>query len=492
MLKRYGFILAGPLLSTLTYFFFLYNGVEQQAALMAFIVAWMAFWWLTEAVDLGITALLPFILMPLFGIAKTEDVAMQYMDQIIFLFIGGFFIAYAMEKWGLHERIAYRIILLMGNKPSKILLGVMLTSYFISMWVSNTATVMMLLASVLAITKQKEIYHEASRKGSATALLLGLSFSATIGGMASPVGTPPNMIFLGFMARELPNVPTIGFLQWMSFGIPFSFTLLAVCYLILRRLFIPRQMDIAFDMSVIRNKRSSLGEMTREEKYVSVIFASTVLLWLFRDNLHFGFAELKGWSTLLGQHSKYIKDSTVVIFTSFFLFLLPSKKNKNENLLEWKDVKQLPFNIILLFGGGFALANGFENSGLSHLLASHLSALSGAPVAVILLGLCVLVTLLSEFASNTTSIQLMLPVIVPLASELSIPPLLLMITATFAASLGYMLPVATAANTIVYGSNAVNVKDMMRAGLILDIAGVLLLLLFTCTLGNFVFGFHLY
>jgi sodium-dependent dicarboxylate transporter 2/3/5 len=294
------------------------------------------------------------------------------------------------------------------------------------------------------------------------------------------------------MARELPNVPTIGFLQWMSFGIPFSFTLLAVCYLILRRLFIPRQMDIAFDMSVIRNKRSSLGEMTREEKYVSVIFASTVLLWLFRDNLHFGFAELKGWSTLLGQHSKYIKDSTVVIFTSFFLFLLPSKKNKNENLLEWKDVKQLPFNIILLFGGGFALANGFENSGLSHLLASHLSALSGAPVAVILLGLCVLVTLLSEFASNTTSIQLMLPVIVPLASELSIPPLLLMITATFAASLGYMLPVATAANTIVYGSNAVNVKDMMRAGLILDIAGVLLLLLFTCTLGNFVFGFHLY
>lgn len=488
MLKRHTTIVAAPLLSVLVYWWMTTAGVEQPAARMAFIVTWVAFWWLTEAVNLGITALLPFVLMPLLGIAKADDVAMQYMDQIIFLFIGGFFIAYAMEKWGLHQRVAYRIILLMGNRPSKVLLGIMLTAYFISMWVSNTATVMMLLASVLAITRQKEIYHEEARKGSATALLLGLSFSATIGGMASPVGTPPNMIFLGFLARELPHLPPIDFLQWMSFGVPFSFSLLVVCFFILRFLFIPRKVDFEFDMRFIKAKQQQLGKMNREEKTVLVVFLTTVFLWLFRDNLNFGFVELKGWSNLFGAYGKYIKDSTVVVLTSLFLFLIPSIKNNTEKILEWEDVKKLPFNIILLFGGGFALANGFETSGLSKVLAMQLNGLNGLPVYVILLGLAVLVTVLSEFASNTASIQLMLPVIMPLAVGLSIPPMLLMLTATFAASLGYMLPVATAANTIVYGSNEVNVKDMMRAGLLLDVAGIVLLLLFMNTLGVVVFG----
>ncbi|MCW5906981.1 MAG: SLC13/DASS family transporter [Chitinophagales bacterium] len=488
MLKRHAIIVAAPLLSALVYWLMSTAGVEQPAVRMAFIVTWVAFWWLTEAVNLGVTALLPFIFMPLLGIAKADDVAMQYMDQIIFLFIGGFFIAYAMEKWGLHQRVAYRIILLMGNKPSKVLLGIMLTAYFISMWVSNTATVMMLLASVLAITRQKEIYHEEARKGSATALLLGLSFSATIGGLASPVGTPPNMIFLGFLSRELPHLPPIDFLQWMSFGVPFSFSLLVVCFFILRFIFIPRKVDFEFDMSFIKTKQQQLGKMNMEEKTVLAVFLSTVFLWLFRDNLNFGFVQLKGWNNLFGSYGKFIKDSTVVVFTSFFLFVIPSSKNNAERILEWKDVKKLPFNIILLFGGGFALANGFETSGLSNVLAMQLNALNGLPVFVILLGLAVLVTTLSEFASNTASIQLMLPVIMPLATGLSIHPMLLMLTATFAASLGYMLPVATAANTIVYGSNEVNVKDMMRAGLLLDIAGIVLLLLFMNTLGIAVFG----
>lgn len=489
---RYAFIIGGPLLSLLVYAILSANGVTPKTALMGFIVTWVAFWWLTEAVDLGLTALLPFALMPILGIARAEDVAMQYMDQIIFLFIGGFFIAYAMEKWGLHERVAYHTILLMGNKPSKVLLGVMFTSYFISMWVSNTATVMMLIASVLAITRQKEIYHESARKGSATALLLGLSFSATIGGMASPVGTPPNMIFMGFVSRELPQLPSIDFFQWMSFGVPFSFTLLAVCYFILRSMFIPSEVDIEFDMSVIKSKKLALERLSSEERFVALVFIATALLWLFRENIDLGFIQIKGWSSILGGYGKFVKDSTVVILTSLFLFILPSSKIKGENLLEWKDVKQLPFNIILLFGGGFALASGFEDSGLSSLLAAKLGSLSGASLPVILLGLVILVTVLSEFASNTASIQLMLPVILPLAISLHLPPLLLMLTATFAASLGYMLPVATAANTIVYGSNEINVKDMMKAGLLLDIVGIFLLLVFMFTLGNIVFEFHLY
>jgi solute carrier family 13 (sodium-dependent dicarboxylate transporter), member 2/3/5 len=489
MLKQYGFIIGGPLLSGIVYFILTTNGVNEPAARMAFVATWVAFWWLTEAVNLGVTALLPFILMPVLGIAKTEEVAMQYMDQIIFLFIGGFIIAYAMEKWGLHERLAYRIILLMGNKPSKVLMGVMLTAYVLSMWVSNTATVMMLLAAVLAIIRQKEIYREEGRKGAATAILLALSFSATIGGMATPVGTPPNMIFQGFYAREFADAPQIDFLQWMSFAVPFSFTLLVVCFFILRGMFIPRHVDFEFDMGFIRTKYKELGRMRTEEKIVMVVFLTTVVLWFFRENLNLGFVNIPGWSNLFGAYAKNIKDSTVVIFTSLFLFVLPSASQKGQMLLRWKDVERLPLHIILLFGGGFALAYGFESTGLCKLMALQLTALNQLPVIVILLGMALLITVLSEFTSNTATIQLMLPVMLPLASALNVPPLLLMYTGTLAASLGYMMPVATAANTIVYGSEEVEVKDMMRAGIFLDIAGIILLLLFTTTLGRWVFGF---
>lgn len=491
MLKQYAFIVGGPVVSALVYFLLVSNAVNEQAARMAFVATWVAFWWLTEAVNLGVTALLPFILMPILGIAKTEEVAMQYMDQIIFLFIGGFIIAYAMEKWGLHERLAYRIILLMGNKPSKVLMGVMLTAYFLSMWVSNTATVMMLLAAVLAIIRQKELYREEGRKGAATAILLALSFGATIGGMATPVGTPPNMIFQGFYAREFPDRPQVDFLQWMSFALPFSFTLLGVCFFILRTLFIPRRVDFEFDMAFIRSKYKALGAMRNEEKIVMGIFLVTVTLWFFRETLNLGVVTIPGWSSLFGEYAKNIKDSTVVIFTSLFLFVIPSTANKGEMLIRWKDVERLPLHIILLFGGGFALAYGFETTGLCNLMASQLNSLQNFPVIFILLGMAVLITVLSEFASNTATIQLMLPVMLPLATALGIEPLLLMYTGTLAASLGYMMPVATAANTIVYGSDEVSVKDMMRAGLLLDIAGVILLMIFMATLGKWVFGFPL-
>lgn len=492
-MKKWLSIAAGPVLAIAAYHLLASKGVPAQAALMALVVVWVAVWWLTEALHLGVTSLLPFLLMPALGIMKTEEAAMQYMDQIIFLFMGGFFLAYAMEKWGLHKRLAYRIIILMGNKPSKVLLGVMFTAYIISMWVSNTATVMMLIAAVMAIINQKDIYHEDVRKGAGSAILLGLSFAATIGGMATLVGTPPNMIFFGMYNREFPDGQKIDFLHWMLFGVPFSFTFLICAYFILKRMFIPERINFPFDMATIKEQRKTLGKMGTEEKVVLSLFAVTVLLWFFREDLDLGIVKVPGWApALFGKYATYIKDSSVAIFTSFFLFLIPSVKTKDENILEWKDVSRLPLNIILLFGAGFAMAKGFETSGLSAWMANQLQVLNGSSTVLILLGIIILVTVLSEFASNTASIQLVLPVLIPLAATLHINPLLLMLTATFAASMGYMLPVATAANTIVYGTGAIDTKEMMRAGVILDIVGVVLLTLFMCTLGNWLFGFHIF
>ncbi|HLP52037.1 MAG TPA: SLC13 family permease [Chitinophagales bacterium] len=510
MTKKWLAIISAPVVALAVYLLLGLYDIPQPPRLMSVVVIWVAVWWLTEALHLGVTSLLPFVLIPLFGIMKTEEVAMQYMDQIIFLFMGGFFLAYAMEKWGLHKRLAYRIIMFTGNTPAQILMGIMLTTYVLSNWVSNTATVMMLIPAVMAIIGQKEIYNEESRKGISAAILVGLSFSATIGGMGTLVGTPPNMIFAGMYASQFPNGQPVTFLNWMAFGVPFSLTLLVVCYFILKKMFIPVHHNMAFDMSYIEQEHKKLGNIKYEEKIVLAVFLSTVVLWFFRENIDLGFVTIPGWTKLLGKAAPYIKDSTVVIFTSFFLFLIPShnvalqpakdgapddfetKETSPENLLEWKDVARLPLNIILLFGCGFAMAKGFEASGLSNVIATGLHGLHGMPVPLILLGVAILVTVLSEFASNTASIQLVLPIIIPLAASLGLNPLLLMLTATFSASLGYMLPVATAANTIVYGTGDVNARDMIRAGIILDIAGIILLLLFMLTLGNWIYGFKIF
>lgn len=512
MAKKWLYILSAPVLAMAVYWFTGQYNIPEPARLMAIVVVWVAVWWLTEALHLGVTSLLPFILIPLFGIMKTEEVAMQYMDQIIFLFMGGFFLAYAMEKWGLHKRLAFRIIMLTGNTPSKVLMGIMATTYLLSNWVSNTATVLMLIPAVTAIISQKELYNEQNRKSIATAILIALSFSATIGGMGTLVGTPPNMIFAGMYANLFPNGQPVTFLNWMMLGIPLSFSMLVACYFILKWMFIPAHLNTPFDMSYIEKEHKKLGPVKYEEKVVLAVFIITVLLWFFRENIPLGFATIPGWTKLLGKAGMYIKDSTIVVFTAFFLFLIPSRNKPAEtatgsvdaatedfeadtdfeNLLEWKDVSRLPLNIILLFGCGFAIAKGFEVSGLSTVIASKLIVLQGLPVPLILLGIAVLVTVLSEFASNTASIQLVLPIVIPLATSLGVSPLLLMLTATFSASLGYMLPVATSANTIVHGTGDINARDMMRAGIILDIAGIILLLIFMLTLGNWIFGFKIF
>jgi sodium-dependent dicarboxylate transporter 2/3/5 len=468
-------ILAGPLAALAIIQFTDLDPGNPMVSRMAGVAVWMAIWWLTEAVHLAVTSLIPFVLLPLLGIAGAKDVSSEYMDPVIFLFIGGFLISFAIERWNLHQRIALRILSIAGTRPENILMGVMLTAYLISMWISNTATVMMLLAAVLAIVHITD-NPDHKNKGFHKALLIGLAYSATIGGMATLVGTPPNMVFMRTFTEAYPGNDEMNFTAWFAIGFPVSITMLVVCYFILRMLFIKKGAEAGVSKTYFIDSYRALGKMGYEQKWVTGLFSLTALLWFTRADIPFGSFLFPGWSNLFEQPA-WITDSTVAIFIALLMFVIPSKTEKGTALLRWNDAVKLPFDIILLFGSGFALAMGFEVSGLSSWMAGHLSVLKGADPLFLILCLVALVCVISEFASNVASIQLMLPILIALQKELQIDPLLLMVPATLAASLGFMLPVATAPNTIVFGSRKIGVTDMARAGVLLDVAGILLITL---------------
>jgi solute carrier family 13 (sodium-dependent dicarboxylate transporter), member 2/3/5 len=472
-------ILSGPAIALLIMAFADLQPGSPEVTRMAAITAWVAVWWLTEAVHLAVTALLPFVFIPLLGIADPKDIAFQYMDQIIFLFIGGFLISFAIERWGLHERIALRILMFMGTRDNKILLGVMVTSFVISMWISNTATVMMLISAVLAIIHMTEQSEPGTTKapGFARALLIGLAYSATLGGMATLVGTPPNMVFVRAYAEAYPGQSDMSFARWFSIGFPVALVLLVICYFILVKLFRLSGSGQMVEKNYFSDAYKRLGAFTFEQRVVSVVFASTALLWFTRADIDFGLFKLPGWSGMF-SHPHYIQDSTVAVTMALLPFVFPSRSEPGQFLLSWKEATKLPFDIILLFGSGFALAKGFDASGLSDWMAGTLRIFHGTHPFVMILSIALIVCIISEFASNVASIQLVIPILIVFQQELDLHPLTLMIPATLAASTGFMLPVATAPNTIVFGSRKIHVNDMARAGVLMDIAGILVVSLF--------------
>jgi sodium-dependent dicarboxylate transporter 2/3/5 len=476
-IRHYLLLLAGPLLALLFFLVFDLSPGKPEVTLMASVALWMAVWWLTEVVHLAVTSLLPIVLLPLLGIADSKTVAFQYMDPIIFLFIGGFIIAFAIERWNLHQRIALKILSAVGTRPSNILLGVMCTTFLFSMWISNTATVMMLISAVLAVIAQVDTHvsNVKHRNSLASALLIGLAYSATIGGMATLVGTPTNMIFVRVYQEKFPHATTMDFTSWFVIAFPVALVFLLFTYLLLKWMFIKKDTTMAIDKDFFIQEYRKLGKMSYEEIMVGSIFMITAILWFTREDIDFGGTKMLGWGNLFGKSKEYLHDSTVAIVMALLLFLIPSKKEKGRPLIGWNDATRLPFDIILLFGSGFALSKGFELSGLSQWLALKLQGLQGVSVSLIILGVCAVVCLISEFASNVASINLVLPILVPLQTVLNVHPLVLMIPATLAASLGFMLPVATAPNTIVFGSKRITVIEMMKAGSVLDVVGILLI-----------------
>jgi sodium-dependent dicarboxylate transporter 2/3/5 len=335
---------------------------------------------------------------------------------------------------------------------------------------------MMLFGAVFALVSETKQYIEKNADKFAAALLLGLAFSATIGGMATPVGTPPNMIFFTEYKKAFPGNNDMNFLKWSLIGYPVSLGFLAATYLVLDRYFIRGKVRINISADYFRTSYRNLGRFSWEEKCVAAVFIFCITAWFTRADIDFGSFSYRGWTHLFST-PKFIDDAIVALIAAIVLFLIPSKANKGEGLLVWEDAQKLRYDIILMFGSGFALAYGFEVSGLSKWLAASLAVMKGVPPVLIVLGICVVVTIISEFASNIASIQLAIPVMLALQKDLNLPPLLLLMPATFAASLGFMLPVATAANTIVFGTKQINIRDMFRVGIILDIIGILMIAL---------------
>jgi len=489
-IKKILFLSAPVIFIILVLFPELLDADNPVVAYTAGVAVLMAIWWMTEVIPLAVTALLPVALFPLLGIMKGKAVAATYFNHLIFLFIGGFLIALAMEKWHLHRRIALRLLLWIGLSPARILLGFMITSAFLSMWISNTATTMMMVPILLSIVaKMEEVNPSESTRKMEKGLLLGIAYAASIGGIATLIGTPPNLSFVRIFKIYFPEAPDISFAQWMVFALPLSMLLLVITYLYLYGIFFKGKKN-SFEMGkdIIEDEYHSLGKMSYEETWVLTLFVTLALLWLFRRPIDMGSIHIPGWSELF-SHPKWITDGNVAIFMGILLFLIPAKnQEKSTFLMDWHTAERIPWGIILLFGGGFALASGFKESGLSAFIGNELTGLQSIHPILILLLIITTITFLTELTSNTATVETFLPILAAMAVAVQVNPLFLMVPATIAASFAFMLPVATPPNAIVFGSKRLSINDMVKTGLWLNLIGIALLTLVAYFYMTWVFG----
>ena len=480
-------LLVVPILCILFILVFDLSPGHPEITRTAAIALLMAAWWITETIPLAVTALIPLILFPAFGIMDGKAVSNQYINHIIFIFVGGFMVALAMERWNLHKRLALRILMLVGVHPRFILLGFMLATSLLSMWISNTATTMMMIPIAIAIiSKLDEILGKEKVRKFAVGIFLGIAYSASVGGIATLIGTPPNLSFVRIFNIFFPEAPEISFAKWFFFAFPISIVFLFIVWFLLSFIFCPRK-EINLDKQIFIDQYKALGPISFEEKVVLIDFVILVLLWMFRADIRIGQFTIPGWSNLFPE-AKFINDGTISITMAFFLFLIPAKSQTSKRILTWKTASKLPWNIVLLFGGGFALAAGFKESGLSSWLGEQLKGLGSLPPMLIIACICLFITFLTELTSNTATAEILLPILAALAVSIKVNPLLLMIPGTLSCSCAFMLPVATPPNAIVFGTERLRVSDMARVGVILNLLGVTIITLAVFLIGKAVFG----
>jgi sodium-dependent dicarboxylate transporter 2/3/5 len=487
--QKTGLIL-GPVLFFIVLLFFNFDPEKPIITCMAAVAVLMAVWWISEAIPLFATALLPMLLYPLLGIMKSNATAPIYFNSTIFLFLGGFMIALTMEKWKLHRRIALFIIRLIGGGPDRIVLGFMIASSFLSMWISNTATAIMMVPIGLAIVlKMEEKFKVAAINKFTTSLMLGIAYGCSMGGIATLVGTPPNLSFARIFQITFPQAEPISFGTWFLMGLPISVIMLTVVWLILTKIFFRVPSDMTIDRTIVNKEYEELGPMSFEEKSVLTIFSLTAILWVFRKKLVIGFVSIPGWSQLL-PNPDLIDDATVAMFMAMLMFLIPTrtKGTKYLTLMGPDVITKLPWNIVLLFGGGFALAKGFQVTGLSVFIGNNFSGLAGMPPIIMIIVICLGITFLTELTSNTATTEMVLPILASVAVAMHINPLLLMIPATLSASCAFMMPVATPPNAIVFGSGRIKISEMARAGIFLNIVGIIIITLLFYLIGTAVFS----
>ncbi|MGX7594777.1 SLC13 family permease [Planococcus plakortidis] len=456
----------GPLLFILTMLFFNPEGLTPEAKAILASTIWIATWWITEAIPIPATSLLPIVLFPLTGGLDVGATTSAYGNDTIFLFMGGFMIALTMEKWNLHKRIALTIISLIGTNTERIILGFMVATGFLSMWISNTATAMMMVPIGLAIIYQvsEALKHDdsidTSREnfGFGKALMLGIAYSASLGGIATLIGTPPNTLLAGAV-NEIYGIE-ITFAEWMLFGVPLAWIFILVAWFYLVKIAFPLKLkQLPGGSAVIKEQKTELGNASYEEKIVFAIFLLAALAWITR-------------SFLLVEFLPGLNDAMVGLIAALILFAIPSKNRRGDHLLDWATAVKLPWGILLLFGGGLAIAAGFTQSGLSEWVGGQLIGLQGINVLIIVLVVAAFVLFLTEITSNTATASMMFPIMASLAVALGIHPYALMVTAAVTASCAFMLPVATPPNAVVFGSGYLKIIDMARAGFILNVFGI--------------------
>jgi solute carrier family 13 (sodium-dependent dicarboxylate transporter), member 2/3/5 len=473
---------AGPLVFAVVSFVMPHFLPHPHANKTLGIALWMIIWWVTESAPISVTALIPLVAFPFLGVMDIGAAAAPYANHIIFLFMGGFLIAIALEKHRLHERIALTLISITGTSGNGIILGFMIATGGISMWISNTATAMMMLpiaSSVIDLLRKdkSQAIHELDRgeRNFALGLMLMVGYSATLGGLATLIGTPPNVVFAGLLEEYYHQ--KINFGKWMVVGVPISIALLFSTYFIITRILFPNHLSkVEGTDELLQHKLAALGPVSKTEKRVMVIFLMTSILWIFQQPIN-----------EFVLHDDVLNDTNVAMLGGILMFLVPSDLSKMEFILEWKDTEHLQWGILILFGGGLCLASGLQSTGIIQKLGDWIAAQSTFNW-VMVLSLIVVTVLLSEFMSNVALVQIFIPVIFGISQSLHINPFILGIPVTLAASIGFMFPIATPPNAIVFSSGYIRMRDMVRAGALLDVASIVIILAGSITLVAAVFG----
>jgi sodium-dependent dicarboxylate transporter 2/3/5 len=467
---------------------------------------WMGIWWLSEAVPIAATSLIPLAAYPLLGIQSAGNVSTGYLDQNVFLYFGGFVIALGIERCGLHRRIALQIVGLVGSSPRRIVLGVMLATGFLSMWISNTAATMLMLPITLALlatlrnvqvsesTTTGEAHTSAGQVPLQEALLLGIAYSASLGGLATTVGTPTNLSMIAIWEKRADLVARYGSFSmgsWIAAFLPVAVVMILIAWWLMTR-HIPQPADASrLGRSFIRERIGELGRMSRAERIMTAVFVATALLWMTRVPLEFGgFTVIPGWGPAIDEFvlqrltvpkdfgaQPAVHDSTIAMLMAVLLFVLPGDRDpngKSRMLMDWETVQQkLPWGVLLLFGGGLVMAAAFDETGLSQWIGDHFIGSARNLPPLVLIGLvCLMMTFLTEFTSNVATITTMAPILLAAAVPLEVDPRLLLLPATISASCGFMMPVGTPPNAIVYSTGLIRTRDMLRFGFWLNLISV--------------------
>ncbi|XP_075666604.1 tonoplast dicarboxylate transporter [Castanea sativa] len=483
------YILLGPLLSTIVCLFVKLDGPVTSTNMLA-ILAWVFAWWLTEAVPMPVTSMSPLFLFPLFGISSADHVAHSYMDDVIALVLGSFILVLAVEHYNIHRRLAFNItILFCGDplNPPLLLLGICATTAFVSMWMHNVAAAVLMMPVATGIMQrlptgpiQSDVENKFCR-----AVILGVIYSTAIGGMSTLTGTGVNLILVGMWKKYFPNEEPISFNKWFFFGFPFAFLLLIALWVILCLLYCSRgsgrALSAYLDKSHLRRELELLGPMAFAEKMVLAVFSILIVLWMTKSITD----DIPGWGVLFNGR---VGDGTVSVMMATLLFIIPNKKEKGEKLMDWNKCKKLPWSLILLLGAGFAIAEGVESSGLANVLSETLDFLERAPYLAIAPAVCLISSIITEFiTSNNATTTLVVPLLIQIAKSMHLHPLLLMVPGAIGAQFAFLLPTATPSNVVGFTTGHIEMKDMIKIGLPLKIAGIAALSLLMPTLGAYVF-----